>query len=166
MIGGNLSAPASRHLMIGRLAQFQLDNFKSRRAQYARDLQPRIFVSCFKSVQDRVGPCFCHRFVLPLCRHHATPCLRSPKAACLQFCRHSIFRGDRVAIRLHRWGYVLQPIQSHLQAAKTPNCDPVLCGCRAQRLHLRRRQARQQATRYRVLPRPDPMCNRSTGLCN
>ena len=40
-----------------------LDNFKSGRAQYASDLQPRIFISRLDSVQNRIGSRFFHRIV-------------------------------------------------------------------------------------------------------
>jgi hypothetical protein len=47
----------------GRSGRSNLDNFKSGRTQYARDLQPCVFISRLDGVQDRIGPRFFHRIV-------------------------------------------------------------------------------------------------------
>jgi len=56
--------PKDRGLVFsGRSGRSNLDNFKSGRTQYARDLQPCIFISRLDCVQDRKSPRFFHRIV-------------------------------------------------------------------------------------------------------
>ena len=73
---------------VGRLC---LNDFKSRRAYKASDLQSRIFIGSFKSIEDRMGPGFRDCIVLALNRHHAIPVCAPPPnaAACPQFRRNT-----------------------------------------------------------------------------